>query len=446
MTSVGAPVRLHAAQFEKLTGARVDVTYVPFGRYYEELIWGLRRGTYDVVFYGQVWLPDTHEYLAPVPRGTLDSPRFQNVDKPQRDAAFWHGIFYNVPIDGDRHMLQYRADLLADPNFGAEFKQRYKRQLGPPATWKELRDVAEFFHGREISPGHKIYGIAEITCLDDADFLGYVFIKRSAPYVKHPAVKGGVFFDIETMKPLINTPGFVEALKDFIAIQDFSLPKARGVSFEDHVRALGDGQVVFTDSWEDPFIYAMRPEKICGKVAVAPSPGSRKVWNRKEQRWDIFPDVNVVPYLCTSWTSAVAKSCPHTEAAFQFLGFFGNSFNHSSDLLHGRYGINPFCRVDMATKFWAAGAGWSQATAGDYVRTQRLIAESPNRIYDLTIYLGRQYLHSLAVGVRRALTHRDSPRVALDSVAKRWGELTRRVGVDKQRRAYARTVRLEDTP
>ena len=49
--------------------------------------------------------------------------------------------------------------------------------------------------------------------------LGNYFIKRAAPYAKHPEVGGGFYFDLETMEPLINTPGFVAALVSIRAWQ-----------------------------------------------------------------------------------------------------------------------------------------------------------------------------------------------------------------------------------
>ena len=42
------------------------------------------------------------------------------------------------------------------------------------------------------------------------------FFSRSVAYSKNPRTPGGFFFDLETMKPLINNPGFVEALGDWV--------------------------------------------------------------------------------------------------------------------------------------------------------------------------------------------------------------------------------------
>ena len=48
------------------------------------------------------------------------------------------------------------------PELQAEFKKKYGRDLAPPATWTELKQIAEFFQGREID-GKKVYGAAIFT-------------------------------------------------------------------------------------------------------------------------------------------------------------------------------------------------------------------------------------------------------------------------------------------
>jgi multiple sugar transport system substrate-binding protein len=440
---LGEPVELHARQFEKLTGAKINIYYVPYDKLYQELLLGLKHNKYDVVFYGSMWIADILSYLEPIPRKMLDSAQYQDVLPHYKSIAQWGDIPYQVPIDGDRHYLQYRRDLLEDPAYQAEFKKKTGKDLRVPRTWPELQEIARFFQGRKLANGSVIYGIAEIT-VNNA-MLASQFIKRAAPYAKHPDVKGGFYFDLATMEPLINTPGFVEALKDFVAAQDLYPPGGRNFTFPQVIRSFGSGAAVFSDSWDDPFVQAMEPgNPLRNNVAAALSPGSRKVWNRRTGKWDTFPDINYAPYIAQGWTGAVPRSTPYKEAAFDFLGFYANQKNHTSDLLVGRFGMNPFRSSDLSERFWVERAGWDEAVAHSYVETQRLTTESRNRVLDLRIYRGQEYVYLLSVGVYRALTGRESPQSALDTVAERWRQLTRRVGVEKQREAYRHVVRFED--
>ena len=89
-------------------------------------------------------------------------------------------------------------------------------------------------------------------------------------------------------------------------------------------------------------------------------------------------------------------------------------------------------------------AGWDEDVARSYVETLEQMSNSRNRVIDLRIHRGQEYVYILSVGVYRALTGRDSPQAALDTVAKRWRQLTQRVGVDLQREAYSHVVRFED--
>jgi multiple sugar transport system substrate-binding protein len=70
--------------------------------------------------------------------------------------------YWALPAMGDALGWTYRKDWFARPELQAEFKAKHGRDLAPPATWTELKEVAEFFQGREID-GKKVYGAAIFT-------------------------------------------------------------------------------------------------------------------------------------------------------------------------------------------------------------------------------------------------------------------------------------------
>ena len=248
---------LHAREFEKLTGAAFNITQVSFDKLYQETLLGLRQGKYDVLYFGSMWIADVQQYLEPLPQMMLESAQYQDVLPHYKRVASWGDTAYMVPIDGDRHYLQYRRDLLEDPGYKTEFKKKTGRELAVPKTWPELQEIARFFHGRQLPDGSVISGLAEVTVSDA--LLGNYFIKRAAPYAKHPEVKGGFYFDLETMEPLVNTPGWVAALEDFVAARDLYPEGGNRMSFFEVIKTFGRGNVVFSDSWDDPFVEAMEP-------------------------------------------------------------------------------------------------------------------------------------------------------------------------------------------
>ena len=159
---LGEPTVLHAEAFGKLTGAKLEVTRVPFPRLYQETLLGLRQDKYDVLFFGSMWIADVLPHLEPLPRRMLQSPEYRDVLPHYQRVASWGDKAYMVPIDGDRHYLQYRRDLLENPVHRAQFRKATGRDLGVPATWPELQEIARFFQGRKLPNGDTISGIAEV--------------------------------------------------------------------------------------------------------------------------------------------------------------------------------------------------------------------------------------------------------------------------------------------
>ena len=70
--------------------------------------------------------------------------------------------YYSLPAFGDVVGWTYRKDWFDRPDLQAEFKTKHGRSLGVPANLEELKDIAEFFQGRDID-GTTVYGAAIYT-------------------------------------------------------------------------------------------------------------------------------------------------------------------------------------------------------------------------------------------------------------------------------------------
>jgi multiple sugar transport system substrate-binding protein len=70
--------------------------------------------------------------------------------------------YWALPAFGDVVGWTYRKDWFERPELQAEFKEKYGRDLGVPATFAELKDIAEFFQGRDID-GTTVYGASIYT-------------------------------------------------------------------------------------------------------------------------------------------------------------------------------------------------------------------------------------------------------------------------------------------
>jgi len=443
---LGEPTDVHAKQFQDLTGAKVDVVHIPFGDLYQRIMIPFQTGqaAYDVLFYPSLWIGDVQSYLAPVPAAYEAVSGMKDVTANYRDVATWGNQLVQYPVDGDRHYMKYRSDVFSNPQMQARYKEKTGKQLKVPATWDEYNDIATFFSGWDwAGDGKPHFGSAEVTKRDDLMFSA--FISRVAAYAKNPKVKGGFFFDLATMKPQVNNPGWVRGLEMFIKAKAAFPPGGSNFGLGDEIFSFGGGQTLLSYSWDDAFIQAMEKDSpIRNKVGAAPLPGANDVWNRTTGKWDHFEVPNAPPYITWGWTSAVAKASKSQDMAFDYLCFFSNEANDSLDLQIGRFGINPFRKAHFDSGFWQTKLGWDKKVADTYVKTLGDMDGSNNRVFDLRVPGVNQFMSSLANGVAEAMAGQKTPQAALDGVAQQWSEIVAKIGVDKVRAAYANVVKLED--
>ena len=443
---IGEPTALHADHFQRLTGANVNVVHVPFGDLFQRIMIPFQTGqaAYDVLFYGSLWVGDFHSYLAEIPAEFQENPEMQAVTATYRDVATWGDRMLQFTMDGDRHYLKYRLDVFENEEIRARFREEMGRDLTIPATWEEYNEVAIFFSGWDWDgSGETNYGSAEVVARDDLMFSA--FISRAAPYAKHPDVTGGFFFDLESMEPLINTPGWVRGLERFIEARAAFPPGGTNFGLGDEIFSFGGGQTLMSYSWDDAFIQAMQEDSpIRNQVGAAMLPGATEVWNRMTGEWDTFDEPNRAAYITWGWTSAVAEASQNKDMAFDYLCFFANGANTNHDLQVGRFGVNPYREAHFDASFWSENMGWEDATAQSYVETLAAIDGHHNRVFDLRVPGVGQFMSSLAAGVSEAMAGQRSAQEALDSVADEWRQIVERIGADRVRDAYANVVALED--
>lgn len=443
---IGEPTALHAQQFQELTGATVNVVHVPFGDLFQRIMIPFQTGqqAYDVLFFASLWLGDFNPYLAEVPQAYQEVSGMQSVTPTYKGVATWNGKMLNYTMDGDRHYLKYRSDVFSNPEMQALFKEKTGRDLTVPATWEEYNEVAAVFNNMDWDgDGAPNFGTAEVTKRDDLMFSA--FISRVAAYAKHPDVKGGFFFDLETMEPLINTPGWVKGLEMFVAAQASMPPGGTSFGLGDEIFSFGGGQSLMSYSWDDAFIQAMQEESpIRNKVAAAPLPGATQVWNRTTGQWDKFETPNTAPYVTWGWSSAVAAASENQDMAFDYLCFFSNEANTLADLQIGRFGVNPYREAHFDPAFYQTELGWDANVATTYTDTLKAIDGGQNQVFDLRVPGVGEFMSSLAAGVARAQSGEATAQEALDGVAAEWKTIVDRIGVDRVREAYANVVALED--
>ncbi len=167
--------------------------------------------------------------------------------------------YWALPAMGDALGWTYRKDWFARPELQAEFKTKYGRDLAPPATWTELKEVAEFFQGREID-GKKVYGAAIFT---ERGSEGITMGVTAALYswgFKYEDPSGSYQMD-----GIVNSPDAVAALEFYKELYKCCTPPGYTDSYmQEGLDAFKSGQVAMQMNWFAFFPGLYKDENVGG--------------------------------------------------------------------------------------------------------------------------------------------------------------------------------------
>jgi ABC-type sugar transport system, periplasmic component len=445
--AIGGPAIRHGRSFAAATGVTVDVIRIPFDQLYDQLMVGFITGRsgYDVVIVPSPWLPDLAPYLAPVPDWMHTADAFSDIYPAYRDVMMrWQGAWKALTIDGDLQIGAYRADLFDDPAHQRVFAEAYGQVLGPPETWEDYRRIAEYFHGHQDADGRTLAGTVE-PFMPKGQRL-WTLCSRAAAYVNHPAQRGAMFFDPDTMTPAIDNPGWVRALSEYVAVRAFApADAARMDSYEVRTRFVA-GRSAMNIDWTDTGVLAADPaiSTVVGRVGFFGLPGSRDVWNPLTRRWDDLGRTRHVPFIAFGgWVAAVPAGRGRIDDAWRYVAWFGDPARSAVDVMDGTSGINPYRYSHLAdVQPWLRVFG-SKERAAAYLDVIRSSLESPDAVNDLRIPGFRAYAAAMDAAIEAALTNAATPGTALGGAAAAWERITDRLGRQGQRRHYRQAMGLD---
>jgi multiple sugar transport system substrate-binding protein len=447
--SIAGPVEMYAPEWEKETGGKVELVQLPWDELFQKTVTALSTGSgeYDMLIFPAPWSGDymAPGYLEPIPQKILDKVDMEDVIPLYRERIItWGNTVYALPYDGDSHMLYYRKDLINNPEYAAEFEEKYGYPLAEPKTWKEYYDIAEFFNGKEVETAGQtapVYGVMEAQKPKSQGF--YVFFSHAAGYAKIPG-NPCFFFSCEDMTPQINNPGWVKALEDFIRSAKLGPPEQINWDVADTRKYFPTGMSVFNIDWGDVGTISIDESvsKIKGQVGFAPLPGGDQYWDYEKGEW-VTPEggVNMAPFIAFGgWIIGVAADSDVKEAALDFAAFMARPELVKKLAVTGGTGINParFSQFE-AVDLWV-GAGFDEESARDYLDAILTGINHPNAVLDLRITGTAEYQQALDVELNRALLGEISAQEALDNAARAWEEITDRLGRENQLAQYRASV------
>ncbi len=225
--------------YEAATGIKVNVEQTPWGDFYTRVgtEWAAKGTSYDMIVGDSQWVGQgvTQGHYVDL----TDFMVSNGIDKTVTPATlqyygeypFGSGKYYAYPTEGDANGWAYRKDLFEDATNMADFEAKYGYALAVPETWEQLRDIAEFFTGRQEG----LYGVAVYTQDDyDAIVMGYENVLFGY---------GADWKDADdNVLGVINSPEAVAALELYKELYSFAPPGTNDAFFQEMNDVYTNGQ------------------------------------------------------------------------------------------------------------------------------------------------------------------------------------------------------------
>src|SRR3989449_1327421 len=396
---IAEPLQRRAPDFEKATGAKVQVITVPFSDLYQKLLtdFATKTNSYDATVFDPQWMGDY------VPPGYLEdlTDRVKNDSALQwndiapffRDfSATFKGHVYTVPLDGDFQMVYYRKDLLQ------------RDGLTAPETWQDYISIAKHFQGKDLNgDGKADYGSCLAMKRSAQSY--WMYISIAAAYLQSQGTKQGAFFNTDNMQPLMNNAGAAAALDVYKQLSKLRPPDQLNNDVGDSRGLFVTGRCALSLDWGDigPLAVDKTQSKVADQVGAVILPGSKKVLDRSSNQLvdcnsTLCPyatnGVNHSPFAAFGgWSGAINKaaSAKVKDAAFAFLSYMSQPAQSSVDVTIGKTGFNPYRNSHFSNLGPWLHSGMNEAMAKDYLGAIQASLQSPNMVLDLRIPQNQSY-------------------------------------------------------
>ncbi len=304
-----------AEDFEAATGAKVNVTIVPYDQVGAKATLDVQSGVneFDVLDYwytniGQLAEDGIAEDVTAWIERDKDQIKPDDYIPLIYDTyTLYDGKRYGLPYDGDSHLLFYNKEILD------------RNGVAVPTTWEEY--LAGIQKITEAESKNGIYGAAVLG--------GKAPIIIGSSYANRLAGYGGTFLTPDG-KSALDSPAALEAAKALVATNPYALPTPLETRFEEGLPAFLGGKVGFIEFWSDLGVYAQDPKgsQIVDKWGVTRLP---------------VGGANKDPRLALNagFAFAVSSGSQKKEAAWELIKFAASPKYQEELILLTGSGIDP---------------------------------------------------------------------------------------------------------
>ena len=435
----------HGKEFTAATGAVVTVTEVPFAEIFQKTLtdWASGTNSIDVAVLAASWVPelvdagvieDLSDYIAKDDKINVDdiAPFFREYN--QKVA----GKTYTITIDGDFQMAYYRKDIFD------------KEGLKPPRTWDEYLANAKALNGKDFNgDGQPDFGSCMFKKRNAQSY--FAIMSFAAAYVQTQGTGEGMFFDPETMKPLVNNEAWAEAFRIYKATGEFGPPDETNQDVGDTRALLQAGRCAEVIDWGDVGPLSIDPAgaAIKNKMGSVIMPGTTKVLDRATGKLvpcdakrcpHAIDGINYAPFAAFGGWSGVINAKADAkvkQAAYEFLSYCNQAAQSNVDVTMGWTGYNPYRNSQLNDLGPWIKAGFTEESANNYLGAIKASLNNPNMASDLKIpgtaeYQGVVLDRELA----RFLAGEITAEEAVKNVEAGWEEITEQHDREKQKALY----------
>ena len=446
---IAEPLQRRAPDFNAMTGAQINIITVPFSDLYSKVLtdWASGTNSIDAAVFAPQWAVD---YIVPGFMENL-SARVAADENLQEDdiAPFFRefsqkfaGDTYMLTLDGDFQMVYYRSDLFAEADIAA------------PETWQDYIAAAKALHGQDMNgDGSPDYGSC-ISKKRNAQAY-WMILSVASGFLQSQGTSQGIFFNADTMEPLVNNDAFAAALDVYVETTQYGPPDEINLDVGDTRSLFTSGRCALTIDWGDIGTLAIDPEnsQVIDKVGSIMLPGSTEVLDRATGK--LVPcDAEICPYAINGvnrapfaafggWSGAInAKADDKVkDAAYAFFSHMSQPAQSNEDVTIGMTGFNPYRLSQFSDIGVWVKAGMSEAAANDYLGAIQASLNSPNMVLDLRIPKNQAYQQVvLDSSISRLLAGEIDKAQAMQAIEDGWNELNEENDVDDQGAAYRATL------
>jgi len=233
--------------FEAQSGVKMNFEFVPWPNFADRMLNELNSGgkLCDLMIGDSQWIGGAAENGHYIKLNDFFAANNISMDAfvpatvtgysewPKNTPNYW-----SLPAFGDVVGWTYRKDWFERPEIQAAFKEKTGRDLTPPATFAELKEIGEFFQGREID-GNTVYGLSIYTergsegitmgVMDVLYSFGFLYENPEKPY---------------DMQGFVNSPQAVAGLEFYKSLYDCCVaPGTSNTYMGEGIDAYKSGQV-----------------------------------------------------------------------------------------------------------------------------------------------------------------------------------------------------------